>query len=69
MTPEVICSRASRVSSSTSVGRAEVLRVVIALVATAHSVPTGIHQELCENRIMGKTQSSRREMDGSDQTE
>ena len=28
------------------------LRVVIGVEATAHSVPTGIHQELCENRIM-----------------
>ena len=37
----LICSRVSRALSSTSVESAEVERVVIGLVATAHSVPTG----------------------------
>jgi len=51
----VIWSRVSRASSSTSVDKAEVVRVVIGRVATAHSVPTGIHPEPCRIRIGGKT--------------
>ena len=57
----LIYSKVSRAHSKTSVDKAEVVRVVIGLVATAHSVPTGIHPELCENRITGKNQSSRGE--------
>ena len=60
MSPVVICSRVSRASSTTSVGKAEVVRVVIGSGTTAHSVPTGIHQQPWENRITGKTQSSRK---------
>ena len=37
------------------------MRVVIGQAATDLSVPTGIHQELCENRIAGNIQSSRGE--------
>jgi hypothetical protein len=55
------CSSVRRALSRTSVEGMEVVRVLIDLVASAHSVPTGIHTELCENRIAGKTQSSRRE--------
>jgi hypothetical protein len=51
----VICSRVSRAPSSTSVERAAVVSEGIGLATTAYSVPTGIHQELCGNRITGKT--------------
>ena len=51
----LICSIVRRASSRTSVEGMEVVRVLIDLVASAHSVPTGIHQELCGNRITGKT--------------
>ena len=57
----LMCSKVSRALSRTSVESAEVVSRGIGLVTTAHSVPTGIHPELCENRITGKTQSSRRE--------
>jgi hypothetical protein len=56
----LICSIVRRASSRTSVEGMEVVRVLIDLVASAHSVPTGIHQELCGNRITGKIQSIRR---------
>ena len=39
----LICSRVRRALSSTSVDKAEVVRVDVALRATAHSVPTGIN--------------------------
>ena len=57
----LICSSVTKASSRTSVEGQVGLRVDIALRATAHSVPTGTHPELCENRITGKNQSLRRE--------
>jgi hypothetical protein len=57
----LICSSVRRALSRTSVEGTEVVRRGIGSGTTAHSVPTGTHPELCENRITGKNQSSRRE--------
>ena len=47
----LICSSVRRALSSTSVESAEVVSVVIGLVATAHSVPTGIRAGTLPKRM------------------
>ena len=61
----LICSSVRRALSRTSVERAEVLRVVIGLVATAHSVPTGIQQSLHRYLTEGAVQYLQRLLDGT----